>query len=1203
MGTIDTKQTPGAVVEAITNSSTSQYETNYYTGSQVSLFIGPIWVEDLVAINYEMANSKSPVWGWNEMYTDMTLEGNFLVQGTLTVHYKETDYLGRLINQLRDMLAKVDSKDDIDSIINNRKSRFATRIESRLIEQQVSPEEIAAIMRDASLRYDVIVNELVNQNSNYFNYDLSIVAGNYRQGSDDIAIKIFERFVLKDEISQTSPDGGTLYTTYRWWARRSRSIKRNPGLKTTREPGIIDVRRMVDDILDRLTSSYISDNLKYISETLKNDSEKKYNNDIFKFATSSTYAKNKRRSIIDIPYIEFINATEETGPAGVPSAEEGIIFGIEKAGEIGLTGIPSMGTNSYGDSMLLNHIIARFECPERYLISSAGITGQPIYEFKKNTTTGLIASESEMLVDDGKVVRVPITIDNGRGQAVHIDHELTEATGFDLVGEITPSSEDMRGAGSAVRAVVIDGDYEKGVTYPLTPVTYPDNKSRSLFTNSFLSYCSPIVHIKHTSRNNGKLETETTIKIPRKTLSVFDWRSHLYYVDKLQNAPFHNVKAIKPLPIYMCDTIITQSDLINFSTSGELSGPFADVGLVGVSNEEATDFVVFPIDASIVSGNSIHVEGLGSIQIPDYKYLDISGPAFLQKIKEIFSEEQVARLNRRQKSMHIFPVAVDLVSFATKGSKKNGEVAIADLYTTIGIGHLNAFVPNINLSAKDALEIFYHILKNQKEASGLDTVTVSFDYLIKNAAGITALGGLNEIALSMIYRPKTNISTGILPFNYERIFVAIMCIIADTPSFANSRSRINQLNSASRSKNVKYQFVDFEGYSPTIEATDKTARLYHGDSGAIYRNIPIHQDYPKGRIVEFHTFVRSDIRLYAIQAGIVDTFLNFIGSLYTDIARRVQQEWAGQWIGTSNGLQNVLSYCADIKEYMGYRLDNINFDNSPFIDEWYGYLKSVVSGLASVIQFIGLGIKNLIKPTKADKIATIKNAQTGIVGTTESLLGANDCEINAELNTCVGFSCDSYIGIDLKNIAEQLWAYFDETEYNKTIAPVESNRHLLYDGSGKQENAEFSKVATSDFPDMKLISRISTSTSNVFGDKETFIEYVISGLKNRIYDYAINETNRIRVSTSRFNLTDEAPALRKADTRSDTNINNVLYIRFTRTEPSPGAVRYYGKNTVETEIIQSAYDSLTPGDAPVLQKDVDRGNDIPEEEINNMFGV
>jgi hypothetical protein len=67
----------------------SSYETNHYTGSQVSLFLGPVWVEDFVAIRYKQANSRQPVYGWNEGYSNMDMEGNFLVQGTLTVNFRE----------------------------------------------------------------------------------------------------------------------------------------------------------------------------------------------------------------------------------------------------------------------------------------------------------------------------------------------------------------------------------------------------------------------------------------------------------------------------------------------------------------------------------------------------------------------------------------------------------------------------------------------------------------------------------------------------------------------------------------------------------------------------------------------------------------------------------------------------------------------------------------------------------------------------------------------------------------------------------------------------------------------------------------------------------------------------------------------------------------------------------------------------------
>jgi len=69
------------------------YPYDYYSGADCKIFFGDIWVDDIVGIQYNLSQSKTPIYGYASQYFDAIAKGQVIVQGSLMVAFKETGYL------------------------------------------------------------------------------------------------------------------------------------------------------------------------------------------------------------------------------------------------------------------------------------------------------------------------------------------------------------------------------------------------------------------------------------------------------------------------------------------------------------------------------------------------------------------------------------------------------------------------------------------------------------------------------------------------------------------------------------------------------------------------------------------------------------------------------------------------------------------------------------------------------------------------------------------------------------------------------------------------------------------------------------------------------------------------------------------------------------------------------------------------------
>jgi len=77
----------------------SQYGFEYFCGANVTLSVEGLPLLEAAGINYEVTDSRMPIYGYSSRHYDAVAEGQVLVQGTLLVNYVHQDYLFRAVQR------------------------------------------------------------------------------------------------------------------------------------------------------------------------------------------------------------------------------------------------------------------------------------------------------------------------------------------------------------------------------------------------------------------------------------------------------------------------------------------------------------------------------------------------------------------------------------------------------------------------------------------------------------------------------------------------------------------------------------------------------------------------------------------------------------------------------------------------------------------------------------------------------------------------------------------------------------------------------------------------------------------------------------------------------------------------------------------------------------------------------------------------
>jgi len=73
---------------------------SYYSGSQISIWFGDIWVEDINHVTFQYSQEKRPIYGYASQYLDAVAKGQVLIQGNFVINFREKGYLSYIIANL-----------------------------------------------------------------------------------------------------------------------------------------------------------------------------------------------------------------------------------------------------------------------------------------------------------------------------------------------------------------------------------------------------------------------------------------------------------------------------------------------------------------------------------------------------------------------------------------------------------------------------------------------------------------------------------------------------------------------------------------------------------------------------------------------------------------------------------------------------------------------------------------------------------------------------------------------------------------------------------------------------------------------------------------------------------------------------------------------------------------------------------------------
>lgn len=78
------------------------YDVEYFTSSQVSLYIGGIFIDEAASIQYGVQESKAPVYGYASRRFDAVIAGNVLVNGGILLNFIDSGYIFAVLKNLFD---------------------------------------------------------------------------------------------------------------------------------------------------------------------------------------------------------------------------------------------------------------------------------------------------------------------------------------------------------------------------------------------------------------------------------------------------------------------------------------------------------------------------------------------------------------------------------------------------------------------------------------------------------------------------------------------------------------------------------------------------------------------------------------------------------------------------------------------------------------------------------------------------------------------------------------------------------------------------------------------------------------------------------------------------------------------------------------------------------------------------------------------
>lgn len=114
---------------------TQKYYANYYSGANVSIFIGNSLLTQAAGIRWSTLDSKVPIYGYNSRYYDAVAHGQSITEGQIFINYTYDSYLAVTLQNFCNLRALVKRASDegidlVDAVQSDRLREMLLYLES-----------------------------------------------------------------------------------------------------------------------------------------------------------------------------------------------------------------------------------------------------------------------------------------------------------------------------------------------------------------------------------------------------------------------------------------------------------------------------------------------------------------------------------------------------------------------------------------------------------------------------------------------------------------------------------------------------------------------------------------------------------------------------------------------------------------------------------------------------------------------------------------------------------------------------------------------------------------------------------------------------------------------------------------------------------------------------------------------------------------
>ena len=181
------------------------YKEDYFSGVQCKLYMGDIWLDDVVTIQYNISQGKQPIYGYAAQNFDAVAMGTVIGNGSLTIAFKEVGYL----NVVKAVLDQ--QKLGVNKAITNVTNRINNSAEDNIsaninttssLKGRINPNMTPSLIRKEET-IETILDNLKGVgvspfNNNYSNINGNVFVNDKEQLDFEAVAEIFEDSIWGD---------------------------------------------------------------------------------------------------------------------------------------------------------------------------------------------------------------------------------------------------------------------------------------------------------------------------------------------------------------------------------------------------------------------------------------------------------------------------------------------------------------------------------------------------------------------------------------------------------------------------------------------------------------------------------------------------------------------------------------------------------------------------------------------------------------------------------------------------------------------------------------------------------------------------------------------------------------------------------------------------------------------------------------------